>query len=140
MSIFADIRYALQTRAVATAGFPGATQRAYEGRAFTPTKGTPYAALTMLPASAAPADINADETRYDGNFQIGLFHPATAGETATIEALADAVRAQFAPPLDLERNGTVVRILAAERGPILHDGDWMQLPVTIRWVCIAPDP
>lgn len=140
MSLYTSIRSALQTRAVATSGFPGAAQRAYEGRPFTPTKGTPYAALTLLPAFDRPMDINADETRHDGNFQIGLFHPATAGETATLEALADAVRAQFAPPIDLESGGVVVRVIAAERGPILHDGDWMQLPVTIRWVCLDADP
>jgi hypothetical protein len=140
VSLYTEIRGALQARAVATPGFPGALQRAYEGRPFNPTLGTPYAALTLLPTAERPADIAGDQARQDGLFQIGLFYPANAGETATLEALADAVRARFTPTLEIERNGVVVVIDYAERGPIIHEGDWMQLPVTIRWHRIAAEP
>lgn len=127
-----DIRAALQKRAVTVTGFP--TARDYEGQAFTPVLGTPWARMQFIPNVSKPWDVAAaiDENR--GLFLITLFYAAAEG-SASIESVADAVRDKFRPGLDLTQGVARVRIERRERKQISPDANpaWVKLSIMIWW-------
>lgn len=136
MSRLTEIRGALQLQAASVAGFPPLSQRAYEGKSFDSTVGTPWARLTLMTTSGRPFDL-AGESRIDsGLFQISLFYPDGNG-TGEVEALADAVMAAFRPGQNLIQGSTLVSIMYAQPGPTLQEPDWIHVVVTIAWRCKA---
>jgi hypothetical protein len=137
MSLYQTIRAALETRAVTAAGFPGSSQRAYEGVIFAPTLKTTYARMTNMPALGRPFSVSAARKEHIGTFQVDLFGAPGAGAGA-IESLADAVKAVFSPGLRLPKNGEIIIIDWSERvGIISADPKWLQCPVSVRWRCFS---
>lgn len=136
MSLFQDIRGALQARANTTSGLP--TGRAYEGVTYAPTVGTAYVAYTLIPTQERPATLGQyGDTLRQGLFQVSLYYPAGSG-TGTAEAMADAVKSKFVPGTDLTQGSTTVRISYAERGHVQTQPDWIMVPVTVAWMIHTP--
>lgn len=106
---------------------------------FTPTLNTPYLAVTYMPNGAALDGLpfNSDETHI-GLLQISVFWPAGAGIVQPMQVAAQ-VAAAFAPGLRFARGGVEVSV---DQKPItsgaLQESDWMQIPVTVRWIASAP--
>jgi hypothetical protein len=134
MTIYQDIRGALQKRASLAQGFPPSGQRDYEGITFRPTIGTTYARMTLIPSSARPPFMDGRVVQHEGLFQVDLFAPGGGSPgSATVEQVADAVRAQFEAGLRLPVNAGKLLIRYAERSGILTQPDWLQISVTIAY-------
>lgn len=136
MSLYQNIRGALQTRAATASGFPPVAQRAYENRLFTSTTGVPYARMTLIPSSGRPFSLSGARRYHNGMFQVDIFYPTLVG-TAAAEQVADAVRAVFVPGTKVPLNGDMVLIAYSERHAGLDGKDWLQIPVTIGWSCLS---
>lgn len=133
MSLYQDIRGALQVRAATASGFPAAQYRAYEGVEFKQPNGTTWVRMTLLPASGRPLSVDGITKQHVGDFQIDVFAKPGAG-TGTAESLADAIKTVFGPGVRLPLNSTVVIIDFAERASAIYaDPQWLQVPITIRW-------
>lgn len=138
MSLFQDIRGALTVQALTATGIPADPNRAYEGKPFTSTVGTPYIAFTLIPASERPASMGPDGfTLRSGLFQVGVFYPDGFG-TGAAESLADAVKDKFVPGTVVTQGTTKVRIKYAERKQAVTMPDFVQIPVTIGWEAHTP--
>lgn len=136
MSLYQNIRGALQTRAATATGFPPANQRAYEGVIFTSTAGVPYVRLSLIPSSGRAFALSGGRRRHLGLFQVDVFYPAAKG-TAAAEVLADAIRDQFKPGIRLPLGSDIVLISYSERAAALFDASWTQIPVTVGWSCLT---
>lgn len=143
MSVSTDIRGALQVRAATASGFPASGQRSYEGRTFTPTVGTAWARMTVIPNSERPAVVGAALFLHQGLFQIDLFYPSNASPgTSDIETLGDAVRAVFNPASGGYTQGSetvTTRYVERTKG-IEEEADWLKLMITVAWQCYSPNP
>ncbi len=136
MSLYQNIRGALQTRAALAAGFPPANQRAHEGMVFTSTTGVPYARLSLIPSSARPFALSGQRRQHRGLFQVDVFYPANKG-TGPAETVADAIRDQFKPGDRIPLGADIVLISYSERAAALFDAAWTQIPVTVGWSCLT---
>lgn len=129
MTISQSIRGALQTQLAAVVGIPAI---AYEGVEYTPAIGTPFVEPTILPTVARPFDVPSRAVQHEGTFEIAVSYPTSFG-TGQVEAMADAIRAAFAPGSDLIQSGTRVRVRWSERRPTLIDPQWIRIPVSVGW-------
>jgi len=138
-TLYQNIRGMLQARAVTASGFPGSAQRAYEGVAFSPTVGTAWARMTLVPTQGRSAVIGGALKAHQGLFLVDLFYPSGQG-TASVESVADAVKAVFAPGDTLTLNGESLRIRYAERNqPLAVEADWISAQVQVGWLCHSPN-
>lgn len=107
---------------------------AFENAPFSPVRGTPWQACSLLPASAENPTIGTDRYRQGGVFDIALYYPTKAG-TATALARAETLRAGFARGTTLTENTITVRIL---RTPSIStgrvEGEWYVLTVSVPFV------
>lgn len=132
MSLYQDIRGALQAHALLVDGLPPSNQIAFEGTLFTSTVGTPWAKMTLLPYSGRPFSVSGETIDHLGDFQIDYFAPAGSG-SGDAESLADAIKEAFRPGARLVMNSTTVLVQYADRRPALSTADWYQVPVNVRW-------
>lgn len=129
MTLYVDIRGALQSRLAATSGIPSI---AYEGIEFTPVVGTPWCEAIFVPAGNGGPSTTGQLIRHEGSFEVSLVYP-TGNGTGLAEAMADAVKARF-KVTDLAMVGsTTVRFRYAERRQALIDTDWIRIPISIGW-------
>lgn len=134
MSVYGDIRSALESQVANISGVPSAANRAWQNVQFTPTTGTSWIRMTFQPTRRRPQDVTADGLqRFDGLFLIDIFSPEGNGPAAA-ETLADATVDAFEAGTVLSANGQVLMIEYAEidRAPN-QDSPWFQVPVTIKW-------
>lgn len=137
-SLYQNIRGCLQSRALATPGFPA--RCAFEGALFSSTVGTPWARLTLMPQMGRPYSVSAGLMRHSGLFQVSVFLPAGGGPgTGAAEAIADAVKARFVAGMKLAQGGETVEIEYAERSQAMVEADWISAPVTVGWRCFSPN-
>lgn len=136
MSISHSIRGALQTRAATAAGFPPEAQRAYQGRGFKPTTGTPYARMTVIPASVRPSVLSGARAEHRGMFQVDLYFP-TGGGTGAVEQVGDAVAAVFRAASKIHMNGETVVVERVERKPAPEEDGWLRVIVSVTWRCFS---
>lgn len=136
-----DIRGALQKRLDAISGFPAEANRAYQGRGYTPTPGTPWARAVLTVAEDTPFATGGSSFTHRGLFIVTHFvdgrgnpGPGSAGA----EIASDNIAAAFKPPLNLLRAGLRVRIERAERTGLVEEPDWLSVPVQIRWMAWSP--
>lgn len=124
-----DVRAAFRARLQALPGL--VTDRAWEGRPFTPTKGTPWLRETMRPISSQVRGVGRGgivEHRLVG--AVTLFWPA--GEPLVdMEAQAGAILESFEPGVRLSHGSNVATIVQGERSPIVQEPDWQSCTVTI---------
>ena len=137
MSIFNDIRTALETAVSSVSGIPSADNRAWENVDFKPTTGTTWVRSTLLPGEQRPAVRGPNpQIEYRGLFRIDIFAPKDEG-AGDADTLADNIRVQFPPGSDFTNNGKTVRIRWSERGVADVDPPWYRVPVTISWYIFA---
>lgn len=140
MSLYTDIRGALETRAITTVGFPPAAQRAWEGIGFKPTIGTPWVRLTLVPTEGRSAVVGAVTKLHRGLFLVDLNYPARDDPGAgDVDIAADAVKAVFGPGVSLTQGTETVSIEHAERGPVIPTSEWLLVSVSVAWHCYSPN-
>jgi len=134
MSVYGDVRAALESQVANIAGVPSAANRAWQNVQFTPTTGTSWIRMTFQPTRRRPQDVTADGLqRFDGLFLIDVFAPEGNGP-ADAEVLADATVDAFEAGTILSANGQTIMIEYAEVASAPNqDSPWFQVPVTIKW-------
>lgn len=107
---------------------------ASENRAFTPTAGTEWAELYVIPNQPEVASLGEDgQDIHTGLLQINLNYPAGAGAGAA-KAKATAIRDYFYAGRAFAYSGQSVEIVSAGRSAVGRNVDsWYQLIVTISW-------
>jgi hypothetical protein len=105
---------------------------AWENQDFSPVPGTPFQAVTLLPAEPDNPEAGGFY-REQGLLQVTLCYPLQGGPAAAL-ARAEAIRAAFKRGTSLTKNGvTTVVERTPEIGPGSPDQDRYQVPVRIRW-------
>lgn len=134
MSVFTDIRAALEANVSNISGVPSSANRAWQNVQFEPTTGTTWIRMTFQPSRRRPQDITANGLqRYDGLFLIDIFAPEGNGPKAA-EELAEATVDAFEAGTVLNANGQTVEVRYAEIAQAAtQDSPWFQIPVTIGW-------
>lgn len=138
MTIYADIRAALESRVASVSGIPNASNRAWENVKFSPTTGTAWVRMQLVPISRRPLDVTAAGLqRYDGLFIVDAFVPSDKGPSAA-DDLADATCTSFEAGTILTANSQTVQVEYAEidRAAVL-DPPWYQASVTVKWKAFA---
>jgi hypothetical protein len=131
----AIIRQLLETQlASALSGFA----IAWENARYTPTVGTPFASVFLLPAATRNPAIAADGVsgemqEHNGVLQVVLNYPLSDG-TQAFGAKADAVVAAFPVGLTLTQSAITVRVLRTPAiAPAFPKGAWYVVPVSIPY-------
>lgn len=127
----ANMRAASRQRLQALANLPAV---AWEGRAYTPVKGTPFITEAFRPVSSVVSALGSGGTiahRCLATFT--LHYPPNAGSTA-IDAMAGALLAHFAPGLSLTYSGQVSVIQQAERLGLTQEPDWINASVVVTMI------
>lgn len=108
---------------------------------FTPQIGVPFLQVTILPNMADATGIEfGSDIDHEGLAQVSVFWPVGQGEVQPKQVAAQVV-AHFARGTVIYRNGLGVRVEEQPTlAPALSETDWFQVPVSIRWRCLAPDP
>lgn len=108
---------------------------------FAPQIGVPYLAVTIMPNMADATGIEfGSDIDHEGMAQVSVFWPVGQGEVQPKQVAAQIV-AHFARGTVIYRNGLGIRIEEQPTvRPMLSEADWAQIPVSIRWRCLAPDP
>ena len=136
MSLFQDIRGALQNNLAGVSGIPAI---AWEGVPYSPVVGTPFVEPVLFPTSSIPRTMGAAHLiLHEGLFLVTLVYPAVGG-TGTMEAMADTVKAAYNVSTPLALNSREVRVRSSQRGGVEMDSDWMRLLVSIGWYTYDTD-
>ena len=138
MTIYNDIRAALDTQLITATGFPAEAHRAWENVRFEPTTGTTWVATILLPAESRPAIMGpAPQQLYTGLYQVDIFAPEGEGP-AEAETLADNIRAVFTVDDVLTSGSVNVRFRYSERIPAPPDPPWYRARVNVAWYTYRP--
>jgi hypothetical protein len=109
--------------------------RAGEGQGvYRPTLGQPYISEAYVPASSARLSQGSTTPviQHDINANVTLFYPSSEG-TEAIERMAGAIQAHFMPKATkLVRDTVGARVVDTRRSPVMLDGDWLSIGVTIQ--------
>lgn len=126
----AIIRRALEKR---LATLSPALETAFENAPYTPTPGTPFQRVNLLP-NTPDNSIQGATTYFErGLFQITLCYAIGTGPAAT-EAQAQLTRAHFKRGTTMVESGVTVIITDTPRvSPALIDGDRYTIPISIAW-------
>ena len=138
MTIYADIRAALEGRIASVSGVPSAANRAWENVKFSPTTGTAWVRMQLVPISRRPLDVTATGLqRHDGLFVVDVFVPSGKGPSAA-DTLADAICTAFEAGTVLTANSQTVQIEYAEIDrAAVSDPPWYQAMVSVKWKAFA---
>lgn len=102
---------------------------AWPGQAFTPTPGSIWYSIALLPAGTDAALGPTGSKHETGIYQVSIYGPPGSGSGDLFRA-ADAVVALFDRTL-----GSGVQCGVPTPGPLLTEPDWLHLPVSIPfWV------
>lgn len=136
MTLYVDIRGALQSRLAAVTGVPAI---AYEGMPYTPVIGTPFINAQIVQSNGRPATMGDDHLLlHSGSFELGVTYPSGAG-TLAAETMADTIKADFRANDVLTQGSTKVRLRYAERYMADITPDWVRIPISIGWYLFATD-
>jgi hypothetical protein len=128
MSLLA-IRRALEA---AVAAMTPVVQIAYENSLYTPTSGTAYQRLTLLPQRPGNEEIGPNYTQ-EGDLQIDLFYPADGSGPAAAQTRAELIRSTFKRGNPYSSGGvTVTVMLTPEIGAAYVEADRFVVPVFLR--------
>jgi len=130
MSIYDDIRAALETKLSNVAGIPPI---AYENVKFEPTTGTTYISCKLIPAIRRPAvRFTNPQQLYTGTFMVLIHAPENQGPS-TADNLANTIISEFDATTDINDAGIILSVRYAERRPGYNDSPWYVVPVDISW-------
>lgn len=125
------IRAALENHLATMAG---ALNISYENAQFSPTSGTPFQVVNLLPATTENPSIGAELHRELGIFQVTLHYPVNAG-SANCATMAENIRTRFKRGTTITRDSVTVMIDSTpsiNRGRI--DGDRWVVAVSIPYM------
>lgn len=107
---------------------------AYEGQHFeTPTDGSPWASVFILPAAFDVISLGAGGMDQEtGILQID-FNVTPGTGRATLINYAETIRAQFIAGKSFARSGQTVRVVSVERSNIRTVDGWLRLTVSVTW-------
>lgn len=128
------IRRALDERlATLTPSWPTAQENAL----YTPTLGTSYQRVALLPAQTENVEVAGGGVviaREQGIYQVSLYCRADAG-AGVAATRADALRAHFQRGTVLSAAGVSVLIVRTPSvAPSMYDGDWYVVPVSVPYL------
>jgi hypothetical protein len=130
MSIYSDIRTALETRLYNTSNIPVV---AWENVDYSPTTGTPFIKFQFQPTSRRPAVRGTNpQMRYQGLVTLLVHQPENEGPINT-EELVDDLVSRFDATTDISYNGIFVRIEYTERQNSYLSKPWYVTPIRIAW-------
>lgn len=133
MTVMQNIRAALEQQIANVSGIPSSANRAWENVRFSPTTGTAWVRMALVPTTSRPAVRGpSPQIRHDGVFLVTAHLPEGDGPAAA-DALADAIRAAFTVDTGLTSGGVTVRFNYAERGSAILDTPWYIVTVSISW-------
>jgi len=128
---YAIIRKLLETQINSvSAGF----STAWENVPFTPTSGTPYQAITLLPARTEGPTFGSNFKRETGILQASLYYPGNQGSQAAY-ARAGVLIGAFIRGSTFSQGA--IKIIIDEHpyiGPALNNGSWFMVPVSIPFI------
>jgi hypothetical protein len=133
MSFRNSLRTALETQLATVVGIPSTSNRSWENFPSSPTTGTTWVRMTLLPSSIRPASMGDNyQNRHQGLFQVDIFANVDQGAAAA-ETLADAIRAKYTNDTVLTSGGVNVRFEYVDILPSRLDTPFYQVPVQIAW-------
>ena len=104
---------------------------AYENDSYSPTSGTAYAELLMMPNDVTPLALKGtDQT--DGVFRVVLRYPANSGAVA-IKQMADTIASVFKIGARVCYSGTCATVVGQQRQPGVAEAGWFKIVLTIRY-------
>lgn len=128
MSLVA-VRAALET---ALNGMSPALATAWENAPYSPSPGTPWQMVTLLPAEPDNREMNATHIER-GLMQVNLFYPLNAGPSAA-ETRAELIRDTFPRGASFTSGSVTTHIeRTPEIGPGVVEDDWFMKPVRVRF-------
>ena len=107
---------------------------AWENVPFTPTIGTPWQAITLLPSKTDNPTFGDGFRRESGILQISLYYPTNQGSQAAY-ARAGVLIGAFVRGSTFIQDA--IRILVDEHpyiGPAFNNGAWFMVPVSIPFI------
>lgn len=143
MSVYDDIRSALETRLATTVGIPAI---AYENTLYKPTTGTAFIQPRMVFSSRVPATRGLNQStgkphqqRYRGVFQILLHYPEGVGPGAS-QDMVNTIIDRFEAATDISFTNSdpktiYVTVDYAEQMGAYNKSPWYVTPVNINWYC-----
>lgn len=143
MSIYDDIRSALETRLAGTVGVPNIS---YENVKYTPTTGTPYIESRVIFSSRVPATRGLNQStgkphqhRYRGVFQMLLHYPEGVGSGPS-QDMVNLLIDRFESATDISFTNSdpktiYVTVDYAEQMGAYNKSPWYVTPVNINWYC-----
>jgi len=143
MSVYDDIRSALEVRLAATTDVPAIS---YENVKYIPTTGTPYIQSRVIYSSRVPATRGLNQStgkphqhRYRGVFQLLLHYPEDVGPSASQE-MVNTLIDRFESSTDISFTNTIPKTIYitvdyAEQMGAYNRSPWYVTPVNINWYC-----
>ena len=126
-----NMRAAVRERLLTVSGLPAV---AWEGKAYSPTKGTPFISESFQPVSSVVSALGAGGTvahRCLATFT--LHYPPNAG-SAAIDTMAGALLAHFYPGLAVTYAGQTSTVQQAERRGLTQEPDWINSSIIVTMV------
>lgn len=103
----------------------------HENLSYTPTAGSPYAELTVIPNDITPLTL-ADSNETDGIFRIILHHPLDKG-AITSKTMADTILGDYAIGTTLTYDTQDVLITGNGRETGIAEDGWYRIILTVRY-------
>ncbi len=130
-TVHSNIRAAIRQRLLTIPGLPA---QAWEGREFTPVRGTAYLSESFRPLASDVRALGLGGTiAHSINASITLHFPANGG-TNPVDAIAGAILAAFRPGTSLVYGGDSGVVQQATRAGLVQEPDWLNCAVTISVV------
>lgn len=134
---YTDIRGALVSRLKTLPGLPSGV--VWDNVPFTPTLGSAYYRVALLPAEPSQAALGDDgANEQTGIFQVSLCFPAGTG-TKALQGAIDALCSHFKRGTQLVYNTQEVRVTKTWAGNLMQETDWVVIPVSIRYYAQTPN-
>lgn len=106
---------------------------AWENASYTPTNGTRYIRVRLMPSATENPTMASDHRRLIGIMQIDVVFPTGKGISAG-ETLAEAISSLFPRGLSLIQAGKKIHIdRSPSFGPVQIDGGWAFIPISIPY-------
>ncbi len=108
---------------------------AWEGVAYDPQTGRPYLRVSLSGYNRTPQGPGSNTIFLEmGVYSVTVVWPVGEGK-APLLAEADKIRAMFPRNLSLTLSGQAPLVVqATSLGPAFNSGDWLNVPVTVRWI------
>ena len=132
MQSITDIQNGLYDFLVGIPSIPTAIQ--VENERFVPNIRNPWIRTLLVPAPTTKQSLGANGlNRLSGIYSVDLYYPAGRTSIADINQIADTIINSYIEKLYIESNSTYIQVLSAWRNTSIQDGDWLAVPITIRW-------